>query len=177
VGCLQSSRHVREETVCDVLEQLADLRCYTLGPEHPDTLKTKSRLAINLWENSWWSDGVCFEPSRVEAMLQDVLQAQERVLGPAHPDTHVTRVYLGSSYTDQGMFEEAREVLRKAVHLSTEAFGVEHRDTKWACEVLRQCDEREEAEQEEEGEGKEEEDMEEEQEEVSSAGGTGTLRC
>jgi tetratricopeptide (TPR) repeat protein len=155
--------------VWELLLQLAHLRSIMLGPEHPDTLRTTSQLACIFWECAWWYWGEFDESTKAEAMLQEVLQAQERVLGPAHPDTHVTRVQLGICYTDQGKYEEAREVLRKAVQLSTEAFGSEHEETKWARDMLRQCDEREE-EGEEDGE-----EEEEEQEEVSNAGGTSTI--
>jgi tetratricopeptide (TPR) repeat protein len=130
--------------MCELLEQLASLRCYTLGPEHPDTLKAIADLAVNLWDCSCWNGR---GSDITETMLQDVLQAQERMLGPAHADTHFSRVSLGSCYIDQGRFEEAKEVLQKAVQLSTEAFGAEHRDTKWACDMLRQCDEHEEEEE------------------------------
>ncbi|HEY5151266.1 MAG TPA: tetratricopeptide repeat protein, partial [Mycobacterium sp.] len=61
---------------------LAD-RLRVLGPDHPDTLSTRSNLA------SW--RGEAGDPAGAAAAIQDLLTDQLRVLGPDHPDTLTTR--------------------------------------------------------------------------------------
>ena len=70
-----------------------------LGPEHPDTLTSRSALAT------------CLEAAgkRAEAAALDrvVLAARERVLGAAHPDTLKSRGALAACLNDDGKHEEA----------------------------------------------------------------------
>jgi uncharacterized protein HemY len=89
--------------------------------------------------------GSLMRPREQRLCWQEVLHAQERVLGPAHPGTHQSRVKLGSCYLDQERYEEAREVLRKAVQLGTEAFGAEDGNTEWARDGLEWCNKCQEA--------------------------------
>ena len=62
------------------------MRERVLGPEHPDTLATRHRLA-------YWTaqTGDVAEASDQFAAL---LPVRERVLGPEHPDTLATRTSL-----------------------------------------------------------------------------------
>ena len=57
-----------------------------LGPEHPDTLATKGNQADSL-------RGQGKHPESV-ALLRQVLEARERVLGLEHPSTLTTKATL-----------------------------------------------------------------------------------
>ena len=57
-----------------------------LGPDHPDTLITRSNLA-------YWR-GKAGDPAGAAAALEELLTDQLRVLGPDHPDTLITRSNL-----------------------------------------------------------------------------------
>ena len=65
-----------------------------LGPEHPDTLTTKSNLARSLSGQGKYPEA--------EALERQVLEAQERVLGPEHPYTLTTKGILAGSLSRQG---------------------------------------------------------------------------
>ena len=54
-----------------------------LGPDHPDTLTTRSNIAV-------WT-GECGDAPEALRLFQALLPDQERVLGPDHPDTLTTR--------------------------------------------------------------------------------------
>jgi hypothetical protein len=64
------------------VELLADHK-RVLGPDHPDTLATRSNVA------SW--AGEAGDVAGARDLLVELLVDQERVLGPGHPDTLTTR--------------------------------------------------------------------------------------
>lgn len=57
-----------------------------LGPEHPDTLTARSRLAGAVADNG--------DPASAARDLAGVVESMEQVLGPQHPQTTHTRNYL-----------------------------------------------------------------------------------
>ena len=59
-----------------------------LGPEHPDTLTTRSSLAR-------WT-GEAGDPAAARDQFAALLPVRERVLGPEHPDTLATRSSLAT---------------------------------------------------------------------------------
>ena len=54
-----------------------------LGPDHPDTLKTRHNIAI-------WT-GMCGDHRKVLQLWRKLLPDYERVLGPDHPETVTMR--------------------------------------------------------------------------------------
>ena len=64
-------------------EQLLTDRLRVLGPDHPDTLITRSNIA--LWR------GEAGDPAGAITAFEQLLPDQLRVLGPDHPDTLTTR--------------------------------------------------------------------------------------
>jgi hypothetical protein len=56
-----------------------------LGPDHPDTLRTRNNL--DFWR------GEAGDPAGAAAALEELLAEQLRVLGPDHPDSLVTLAY------------------------------------------------------------------------------------
>jgi hypothetical protein len=62
------------------------MRERVLGPEHPDTLATRSSLA--------YRTGQAGDAAAARDQLAVLLPMRERVLGPEHPDTLATRSSL-----------------------------------------------------------------------------------
>ena len=60
-----------------------------LGPNHPDTLKTKTNYAITLKNLNRYKEA--------EKLELEVMKAQEEVLGPNHPDTLKTKTNYAST--------------------------------------------------------------------------------
>ncbi|MDQ1539047.1 MAG: hypothetical protein QOE58_3440, partial [Actinomycetota bacterium] len=67
---------------------LLDDRTRVLGPDHPETLTTRHKLA-------YWR-GQAGDATGAEAAMTQLLDDQTRVLGPDHPDTLATRHTLAS---------------------------------------------------------------------------------
>jgi hypothetical protein len=61
----------------------------TFGPEHPDTLTTKSNLALTLWNQGDYAGA--------RDLFEQVLQASTRTLGPEHPGTLLARDNLAAT--------------------------------------------------------------------------------
>ncbi|GAA2352358.1 hypothetical protein Cme02nite_26170 [Catellatospora methionotrophica] len=77
-----------------MFEQLLDDLLWVLGPDHRDTLTTRSELA-------YWR-GRAGDPAGAAAALEQVLDDRLRVLGPDHPDTLTTRANLARSLGQAG---------------------------------------------------------------------------
>ena len=57
-----------------------------LGPDHPETLRTRNNTAH-------WT-GECGDAREALRLFQALLPDQERVLGPDHPETLTTRAWI-----------------------------------------------------------------------------------
>jgi hypothetical protein len=93
-----------------------------LGPEHPQTLGTRSDLA-----NTLWSQG---KYAKAEAENRTVLTIKEKVLGPEHPETLSTCFDLARCLRAEGAKQEARELAQRAADGAFKVLGPEHPDTK-----------------------------------------------
>merc|ERR1719191_2057078 len=63
----------------DLHREVFDARFLTLGPEHPDTLTSKSNLALSMQARG--------DLKGAEKLHREVFDARSRTLGPQHPDT------------------------------------------------------------------------------------------
>ena len=57
-----------------------------LGPDHPDTLRTRSNVALYAGQGG--------DPGEAVRLLRDLLPDLERVLGPDHSDTVATQKWI-----------------------------------------------------------------------------------
>jgi hypothetical protein len=78
---------------------LADDLQRVLGPDHPNTLASRSNLA-----GVYVSAG---ELGKAIGMFEAVLADRVRVLGPDHPDTLASRSYLAGVYVSAGQLDKA----------------------------------------------------------------------
>jgi len=92
-----------------------------LGPDHPDTLKTRDSLA-----GAYESVGRFGEAIE---LFERVLAERERVLGPDRPDTLETRNNLAGAYHSAGRFGEAIELYERVLADQERVLGADHPDT------------------------------------------------
>ncbi|MFF1713943.1 tetratricopeptide repeat protein [Streptomyces sp. NPDC058268] len=118
------------QAAADVADQRTAVGLYTalvdaykrrIGPEHPDTLATRSDLA-------WWR-GKAGDAAGAAAALAGLLPIQERVLGPEHPDTLATRSDLAWWRGKAGDAAGAAAALTELLPIQERVLGPEHPDT------------------------------------------------
>jgi eukaryotic-like serine/threonine-protein kinase len=97
------------------------LREATLGPEHPDTLMSRARLA-----NAYWREG---RTAEAIAMDEVTLRLRESRLGPDHPHTLDSRSNLASDYREAGRTAEAIAMDEATLRLRESKLGPDHPDT------------------------------------------------
>jgi tetratricopeptide (TPR) repeat protein/tRNA A-37 threonylcarbamoyl transferase component Bud32 len=92
-----------------------------LGPDHPDTLQTRSNLA-----ESYRFDGRAPEAIALE---EETLRLRAAKLGPDHPDTLQSRDNLAESYRAAGRLDKAIAMHEETLKLSAARLGPDHRET------------------------------------------------
>jgi tetratricopeptide (TPR) repeat protein len=99
-----------------------------LGPEHPDTLESRTRLALVL----------CNEGKYTEAEVEDraVLKLIEKVLGPEHRHTLLSRGTLAWILLNEGKYTEAEAEDRAVLKLREKVLGPEDPDTLMSRYIL-----------------------------------------
>ena len=95
--------------------RLLSLRENVLGPEHPDTLMTRSNLANVLAKQGKFREEIALE---------------EQVLGARHPDTLSSYFNFARSLARASKLREAEPFARKAAEGAGEVLGKDHSSTK-----------------------------------------------
>ena len=98
-----------------------------LGPDHPQTLATRGRLAYALLET-----GNAEQTTRATDMLRDLLKDQKHLLGPNHPHTLATRGRLAYALLETGNAEQttrATDMLRDLLKDQKHLLGPNHPHT------------------------------------------------
>ncbi|MGA7129709.1 MAG: tetratricopeptide repeat-containing protein [Chthoniobacterales bacterium] len=120
IGMVQYDRgqYSDAESLCrEVLKE----RERVLGPEHPDSLATRSQL-----ENALYYQGKYAED---EEVIRVLLALKEKALGPEHPDTLKARNNLGALFFAEGKYADAETEFRAVLKLKEKVLGPEHQDT------------------------------------------------
>jgi hypothetical protein len=92
-----------------------------LGPDHPDTLLTRTNLAH--WR------GLAGDSAGAAAALEELLADYLRVLGPDHPDTLITRDYLALFRAQAGDPAGAVTAYEELLTDYLRVLGPDHPDT------------------------------------------------
>jgi serine/threonine protein kinase len=103
------------------LQQALDLRRRVLGPEHPDTLTSRARLA-DVFDLSG-------KYAQAEALHSQNLEIRRRLLGPDHPDTLRSMNDLTNVYWNQGKFAQAEALDSQILESRRRMLGPEHPET------------------------------------------------
>ncbi|KAK3613652.1 hypothetical protein LTR56_027755 [Elasticomyces elasticus] len=101
-----------------------------LGPEHPDTLKSVSKMATVLLSQGKYE--------AAEEMNRQALKGREKALGLEHHDTLTSVSNLAQVLQCQGKYEAAEEMNRRALKGYEKALGPEHPHTLTSVSNLAQ---------------------------------------
>jgi serine/threonine protein kinase len=102
-------------------ERAVAIQKRTLGPEHPDTLRSMTALANILSDEGHDEDA--------EKLMRQTLELERKVLGPRNPDTLRAVNALAATLYDEGHFPEAEKLFRETLEIQTQVLGPEHQDT------------------------------------------------
>jgi tetratricopeptide (TPR) repeat protein len=111
----------RYDAAVRVRYELVKRRSSRLGPEHPDTLRARSDLAVSLRGAARFSEAI--------ALNHAVLEARTRVLGPDDPHTLTSRANLGYAYESSGQIADAIRVLEQVLIDTERILGDDHDDS------------------------------------------------
>lgn len=99
----------------------AELQNKLLGPEHPETLKSRSLLAeILLFQGHY---------AEAEKLQRETLAARSRVLGSDHPETIRSMSRLAKVLVFHGLTAEATALQREALAIARRTLGPRHSQT------------------------------------------------
>lgn len=115
-----------------LLQRAAQIRIRVLGPENPETLLSKHRLAATLDSEGRFAEA--------EKLKRETLEARRRVLGPEHPDTLRSATSLAGTIDRQAgdladkaqqarLYSEAEKLERETVDSYLRVLGPQHPDT------------------------------------------------
>jgi serine/threonine protein kinase len=103
------------------LRRAIDVGERELGPEHPETLRSKVELANVHREQARYDES--------EALLRETLAIRRRVLGPEHPQTLETMTSLVSILVYQKRAAEAEVLGRETLRLNRRVLGDDNLQT------------------------------------------------
>jgi tetratricopeptide (TPR) repeat protein len=105
------------QTAIAQLKALVRDMSLVLGPENEQVLRARYGLAHWLY---------LLKPAQALEVLPDLLEAQEKVLGPEHPDTLLTRHELATAHIKLGEFELGRQLFEELLPVRTRVLGPNH---------------------------------------------------
>jgi tetratricopeptide (TPR) repeat protein len=113
------------------LERARALREDKLGPDHADTLGSRSCLALAYRDVGRTDEAI--------ALDEVTLRRQESKLGPDHPDTLRSRTQLAISYDNAGRIAESMALHEATLRAQETKLGRDHPDTLWTMAGLAWC--------------------------------------
>ncbi len=102
-------------------ELALELRRTNLGPEHPDTLQSRSNLACDYVSAGRVSEAIALE--------EVTLKLRESKLGPDHPATLESRNNLAGAYLAAGRTDQAIAMFEATLKLMEAKLGPDHPNT------------------------------------------------
>ncbi|MGV3661839.1 MAG: tetratricopeptide repeat protein [Prosthecobacter sp.] len=103
------------------LQGALENRQQTLGPEHPDTMRSMRQLATVFKEQGRYAES--------EALLRKTLAAQQRALGSEHKDTFVTITVLAAVCEAQDQPMTSEKLFTDLWKLQKKVLGPDHMET------------------------------------------------
>ncbi|KAH7075013.1 kinesin light chain 1 [Paraphoma chrysanthemicola] len=97
------------------------LRSSIFGPDHANTLVSKSQLAYALSAQGQYDTA--------EAMIRQIIVQSEKILGPDHSVTLFSMNTLATILTTLDKLEESEVVTRETLARNTKVYGDKHRNT------------------------------------------------
>jgi tetratricopeptide (TPR) repeat protein len=118
---LQTPGEPRSAPTRPLFERAWDLNCSRLGHDHPETLKSASNLALDLWALGHYEQG--------RQLGEDTLTRLRRVLGDDHPHTLESAHSLSLNLWGLGHYEQARQLGEDTLTRCRRVLGTDHPDT------------------------------------------------
>jgi tetratricopeptide (TPR) repeat protein len=165
IGCSFNGLGESERAI-DQLQPAWDARRTRLGPDHPDTLKSRLNLALAyalggkldralpLIEETLKLSKAALGPDHPDTLTamwrlaefkrslplhEETLNLRIARLGPNHPDTLRSMIGLAFVYTNAGKVDQAVPLAEEALKLSKATLGSDHPDTMGAMNALASC--------------------------------------
>ena len=113
--------HGQYREAATVLQGALEARANAFGPENPDTLRSRSRLAYVLWRQGRYRDA--------EAAFRKLIAVEERLLGPQDPETLASENGLANALDDEGKHADAESEHRRVLELRSKVLGPENPET------------------------------------------------
>lgn len=104
-----------------VLQHVIETRTSAFGPEHPNTLRSRNRLAYALWREGRYRDS--------ETEFRKLIAVEERVLGAQDPETLASKNGLANALDDEGRHGDAESEHRRVLDLRSKVLGPENPET------------------------------------------------
>jgi non-specific serine/threonine protein kinase/serine/threonine-protein kinase len=111
-----------------LLEKALEIRRRTLGPDHPDTLRTAYKLGAAYTRGARYAEA--------DPLLVDTVARSERVLGARHLETLTAMNNLANLRLQQGRKKDAEGLYRKVLEGRRQLLGPEHLETITALNNL-----------------------------------------
>ncbi|HUM11851.1 MAG TPA: serine/threonine-protein kinase [Myxococcaceae bacterium] len=111
-----------------LFEKALEIRRRTLGPDHPDTLRTAYKLGAAYTRGARYTEA--------DPLLVDTVARSERVHGPRHLETLTAMNNLANLRLGQGRRKEAEGLYRKILEGRRQLLGPEHLETITALNNL-----------------------------------------
>jgi hypothetical protein len=99
-----------------------------LGPDHPDTLLTRSDIAVLTRKTGHANTAL--------RLAQELLADRERVLGPDHPDTLETRMWVALWIWKTGDRSRALRLYQELLPDQERVLGADHADTRQTRQII-----------------------------------------
>lgn len=100
------------EEAAPLLERSASIHLQAQGPDHPDTLRAQSEVAVMQFRFGQFAEA--------EQTQRQAIAGYVRTLGPDHRMTLSARTYLGRILLKQGKLDQAEEQFTQALEVSLE---------------------------------------------------------
>lgn len=110
------------------LRQCLEFQTQHLGPDHPDTLHTRSVLGRLAYKMGRYREA--------EKNLREVMQTELRTLGPDHPNPLWSMYNLAKVLARLGRLDEAEKLYRQMVETRARILGPRHAHTLVAINAL-----------------------------------------
>lgn len=104
-----------------ILRSVVEERVRAFGAEHPDTLRSRNRLAYALWREGRYQEA--------EQAFREITALEDKILGPEHPDSLLSHNGLAIALDDGGKHKEAETQHRQVFELRSRVLGPEQPDT------------------------------------------------
>jgi serine/threonine protein kinase/tetratricopeptide (TPR) repeat protein len=111
-----------------LLRRAVDIRLRVLGPQNPDSLRSKDQLSWVLLQQGRYAEA--------EKLVRETVESQRRLLGPEKQATLNSRTTLASVYSVEGRFAESEKLNRETLTIERRVLGPEHPDTLATMENL-----------------------------------------